>query len=104
MKALIDVVHILLCNSEHVYDMMKIVERKEGFCYYYLECDIAGSSDLPDHIRWSKIVEKFKTQLNLKSDQEALDFIKEAVRISQELRELVDNNDNRLNFIKGLVI
>lgn len=104
MRQLIDVVHLLICSHPHEYDPMQVVHRQDGVCYYYIENDMAEGLSLPDHQSWSEITEKLKTSLSLSSDQEAMNFIRSAVRISQELRELVGDNEDRLTFIRGLFI
>lgn len=59
---------------------------------------------MPDHIQWNGITSKLKTSLALNSDKEAMEFIRSAIKISQELKVLIDTNEARLNFIKGLLI
>jgi len=103
MKVLTDLLHLLLCNNPHVTDMMKILERSQGCCYYYLENDIAGGDDMPNHEQWHKITEQFKASLNLKSDSEALSFIRDAIQISQQIQNLADGNQKKLSFIKTIL-
>jgi len=98
-----DIIHIILCRDHHVYDMLKLSPRLPNHCYYYLEHDIAEGDSMPDHLRWQGIVEKLKESLHLSTDSEAIELIRKAITISQELRELVDGNDYRLEFIKGLI-
>jgi hypothetical protein len=103
MRPLIDLLHILLCKKHHVYDMMKLHSRCEGSCYYYLECDVAGGETLPDHLEWEAFSEDFKLALELSSDKEALDFVKDSIKLSQEIRKLTEENGGRLDFIRGLL-
>lgn len=102
-KTLIDIVHIILCRLPHIYDMMEISNRKDNLCYYYLECDISECDSMPDHIKWLNVIRQLKESLQIKSDQELLDFIKKSIQMSQELRELIQGNEFRLEFIKGLI-
>ena len=104
MKQLIDIVHLLLCTFPHEYDPMQIVKRRDNYCYYYIENDMAEGLSLPDHQSWDGITQKLKTSLSLESDQEAMNFIRSAIRVSQELRNLTNGNEDRLIFIRGLLI
>lgn len=103
MKALIDTLHILLCKTPHVYDMMRFMDRKPDCCYYYLENDIADGESLPDHLKWAEVVEQFKVHLNLTSDQEAMEFIKKSLTLANDLRNLVGDNTDRLEFVRSLM-
>lgn len=102
MSTLSDILHILLCQEPHIYDMMQIVERKNSNCYYYLESDIADGDTMPDHIKWDKLVKTFCNSLNL-SEQEAMEFVKEVLRVSQEVRDLAQGNPDKLNFIINIL-
>ena len=103
MKALIDTLHILICKTPHVYDMMKFLDRKEGLCYYYLEHDVANCESLPDHQKWAGVCEQFKKHLDLTSDEEALQFVRQALNISNDLRKLVGDNRDRMEFVRELM-
>lgn len=103
MNQLIDILHILLCTNPHIYDMLKISNRQPGFCYYYLESDISDGDTMPDHIKWEEITTNFKTSLSLSTDEEALEFIKQAIKISQEIKTLTGGNQDRFTFIAGLL-
>lgn len=59
---------------------------------------------MPDHVKWDLISEKFKSSLNLKSDEEAVEFIRQVIKMSAELRELIDGSENRLKFVNQLLI
>ena len=104
MSQLTDIIHLLICRSPHEYDMLNIKSRANGCCYYYLEHDIAEGQTMPDHVQWEGITSKLKTSLALNSDKEALEFIRSAIKISQELKGLIGVNEARLNFIKGLLL
>lgn len=103
MKALMDMIHLLLCQMPHVYDIMKIVHREEDKCYYYLENDIANSETLHDHLRWRKVVENFKASTGMVTDKEALEFIKKSIEVTQNLKKLVGTNEAKMNFIRTLI-
>ena len=103
MKILTDMLHLLLCQHPHESDMMKIVDRTDAKCYYYLENDIAGGEEMQNHLEWINIVNNFKTSLSLASDEEALNFVKECIKISQRSRELVGSDDGRKNFLMSLL-
>lgn len=103
MKTLVDILHILLCKNPHIYDMMLLMDRDETSCYYYLENDISECETLPDHIKWLEISEQFKTHLNLSSDEEAVEFVKQAIELGKQLRELSGENSDRMNFILELM-
>lgn len=105
MKTLIDILHILLCDKNHPTDMMAIVERSEGefCCYYDLENDIAEGDTMPDHIVWKEKTEGFKIGMGFTSDQEALDFVKEALKISHQINSLSSGNSYRASFIKQIL-
>lgn len=103
MRPLIDLLHILLCKKHHVYDMMRLRDCHEGECYYYLECDIADGHLMADHQEWKDFAGDFKMALELDSDEEALNFIRGSIRLSQEIKRLVGENNGRLDFIKGLL-
>jgi hypothetical protein len=82
---------------------MLFVSRKEDKCYYYLENDIAGGEDMHDHEQWKKITSNFKASLGITTDEEALEFVKDAVRIVQNINELADSNDNKKAFILSIL-
>lgn len=103
MSTLVDTLHIFLCKTPHSYDMLDLMDRKSGLCYYYLEHDIAECDTMPDHIRWQEVTEQFKKHLNLTSDQEAVEFIKRAIKLAGELRQLVGDNKDRLEFVKEVI-
>lgn len=103
MKPLVDLLHLLLCQQPHSYDMMDIASRKTGVCYYYLEADIAGGDSMPDHREWSKVAENFKSSLNFKSDAECLNFVKEVVQVAQKIRQLSGDCPQKAAFIKTLL-
>lgn len=104
MKQLTDLIHLLLCQEAHIYDMMKINDRHDGICYFYLEDQVASDGHQTDHVKWDKIVSNFKNSLNLKSDEEALEFLRQVLSMTQKLGELVDGKENRLNFITQLLL
>lgn len=104
MKQLTDLIHLLLCQEQHIYDMMKVKDRHDGICYFYLEEQIASDSPQCDHVKWEKIVENFKNSLDLKSDDEALEFLREVLSMTQKLGALVNRKENRLNFIMELLL
>ncbi len=104
MSQLTDIIHLLICTNPHEYDMVKIKDRTPCWCYYYLEHDIAEGQSMPDHVYWQELTVKLKTSLALNSDKEAMEFIRSAIKISQELKVLIGTNEARLNFIKGLLL
>ena len=103
MKALVDMLHLLLCQMPHIYDIMKIVHREEGNCYYYLENDIAHGDTLPDHLKWRRVVENFKASTGMVTDKEALEFIKRSIECTQNIKRLVGTNESKMNFIRTLI-
>ena len=103
MNSLTDLLHLLLCQHVHIYDMMEFSNRRLEKCYYYLENDIAGGDHMPDHLEWNKIKENFKTSLNFKSDQEALRFVKESIEIAQRLHRLTNNCPHKIAFLKTIL-
>lgn len=105
MKALTDMLHILLCQQNHTYDVMRIGSRTadDGLCYFYLENDIAGGDLMPDHLQWKGITEKFKTSLSLRSDEEALNFIRDTIKLIQDIKTLSNGDRNKLQFIQSLI-
>jgi len=104
MTKLPGLLHLLLCQEQHLYDMMKLQHRHDGICYFYLEEQITTEKPMPDHVKWDLISEKFKSSLNLKSDEEAVEFIRQVIKMSAELRELIDGSENRLKFVNQLLI
>jgi hypothetical protein len=100
---LVDLLHILLCQEDHEYDMMKFPTRDESKCYYYLECDISGGHDMPDHLKWLTITHKLKLSLGFSSDEDTLEFVKEIVRISKRIRDLSDSDSIKEQFIKSIL-
>jgi hypothetical protein len=103
MSALANLLHLLLCQQPHVYDMMQISHRQDGRCYFYLESDISDGDMMPDHEEWRRITENFKASLNFNSDEEALKFVKEAVELSQKFRSLSSGYPQRAGFIKTIL-
>ena len=104
MQALSDILHILLCKDPHSYNMIELPIRLAGKCYYYLECDVAEGQEMPDHIKWAAFADDFKIALDLTNDKEALEFIKGAIKLSQQLEELTEGNKSRWDFITRLKV
>jgi len=103
MRELIDLLHLLSCHQEHEMDMMKVLERPNQKCYYYLENDIDDGQSMKDHLHWIAVAEKFKTTMSFKTDTEALNFLREALQISHQLQALVQGDSFKLAFIKNLL-
>lgn len=103
MNPLVDLLHLLMCQQTHSYDMMDITNRQPHMCYYYLEKDIAGGESMPHHKEWIKVTENFKTTLNFKSDKECLEFVKEVVQIVQKISQLSGGCPQKASFIKTLL-
>ena len=103
MKTLHDLIHLLLCKKNHVYDMMLFVDRRTDKCYYYLEDDIAGGEDMPDHQEWARVSHNLLDLLDMQSEEEVLEFVKETIRIAQSINELAEGNPNKLGFIKTIL-
>jgi len=103
MKQLIDLLHILQCRKNHESDMARAFERLENVCYYYLENDIADGEGMEDHTIWTQNVEKFKIAMNLGSDQETMDFIRDCIKISHQIHSLSSGSKYRVDFIKSLL-
>jgi len=103
MKPLIDLLHLLICPHTHITDMMQIVERKDGYCYYYLENDIADGDSMPDHLKWKEVVEQYKASLGFSSDKEALEFVRKCITISQDIQKLCGSNGRKLGFVKSII-
>ena len=102
---LVDLLHILLCQEDHEYDMMKIPTRDmpDSKCYYYLESDISGGDDMYDHLKWLRMTHTLKLTLRFQSDDETLEFVKEIVRISKRIRDLGDGDNIKEKFIKSIL-
>jgi hypothetical protein len=83
--------------------MMRLHERREKLCYYYLECDIAGGEGMPDHEDWIATADQFKKALGFNSDAEALAFVKKSIFISQEVRALTGGNSLKIDFLMSLL-
>jgi len=103
MSNLTDLLHILACQQNHATDMMEIVDRKSNTCYYYLENDVADGDFLQDHTLWRNNVEKFNISMGFKDDGQALEFIKEVLKISHQIQNLAKGDKGRLAFIKSLI-
>ena len=103
MKKLIDLLHMLICTEPHETDMLSITSRKDGYCYYYLECDISGGEEMESHITWAENFDGFKHVMDLKSDVEAEKFLRETIQISQSVRSISASSKERLVFIKRLL-
>jgi len=100
---LVDLLHILLCQEDHEYDMMKIPTRDSSKCYYYLESDISGGYEMPDHVKWLTITHNLTNSLGFKDDTETLEFVKEIVRISKRIRDLGNGDNLKEKFIKSIL-
>ena len=103
MKSLTDLLHILLCNKPHVIDMMAILDRQTGVCYYYLEDQIDGGQMMEDHLVWIKNTEALKASLNFDSDNAAMNFLKGLMKLSHEVHILSEGQPERLAFIKSIL-
>lgn len=100
--SLIDILHLLLCDKKHSYEVTDIVNRQEEICYFYLENDIADGFNMEDHLRWKVILEQFKVSLELHTEPEVFDFVRKSIKFSQEFRELTEGNQERSTFIRSL--
>lgn len=104
MKPLVDLLHLLLCDRPHTYTIEDIVLRNklDNTCFFYVENDIADGYDMEDHLKWREILEKFKQDLDLHTDKDTLNFIKESISLSQTYRNLIQDNPERSTFVKSL--
>lgn len=100
MRALINLIHLLLCNSRHCYEITEINNRKEGVCYYYMEIEVANGDEMEDHIKWEMVTKNFMGQLDLVDEESALTFVKDSIKMSQEFKRLTQSNPHREDFIK----
>ena len=103
MHQLTDLIHLLLCHTPHTYDMMEFKKKDSNFCQYYLENDIAGGENLTDHLLWKDVVVKFKTSLSLRSDEEAMNFVRDCIKIAQEINKLSKGSKPKLDFIYTII-
>lgn len=103
MKPLIDILHILLCNKRHEYNMVKVVDRNPQVCYYYLESDIAECDTLPDHKEWQGMADNFKVAMDCETEEEALEFVKDVMKLSQEFNRMAGGHRLRKEFIQSLL-
>jgi len=47
------ILHVIFCNKEHVEGMANLTEeRREGYCYWYLEESIDNCWNMDDHKYW----------------------------------------------------
>ena len=105
MNPLIDLLHLLLCQTKHVTDMMKIVDRdNDDGCYYYLENDISGGTAMYDHVKWAKITVNFKSTLGFASDEEALAFLRRCIALSQEMQSVINGDSHKEKFLKSILL
>lgn len=103
MKELQDLLHLLMCQRVHETDMLKLSERSQSKCYYYLESDIAGGDEMPDHAEWYSVTNRFIASLEFSSKDETLRFVKECILQSQEIRSLTENHSMRIEFLLTLL-
>jgi len=103
MKVLIDLLHLLLCQKAHEHDMLKLSEGRPEVCYYYLECDISGGEEMADHLEWASTSNHFKSAMGFSTTEEALEFVKEGISITQDIRTLVGDNKLKLDFLMSLL-
>lgn len=103
MKEYVDLLHLLICQKPHETDITKIKNRSSFKCYYYLENDIVDGNKLPDHLEWTETAINFQSALDFETPEDALDFLKNSILISQEVRKLVQGNKIRLSFIESLL-
>lgn len=103
MKILTDLLHLLMCQKHHETDMMKLINRHEGKCYYYLESDIAGGELMEDHLHWAMVAGQFKKSYGFNTDEEALEFVKKTIEISRSARELTQGNRLKVDFLMTLL-
>ena len=99
MKELADLLHLITCPKPHPTDVTSILSRDEDLCYYYLEADIAEGQTMPDHILWRSKVERFKIEMAFTTDEQAIHFIREILKLSHHLYELIEGNKGRRKFI-----
>jgi len=106
MNPLIDLLHLLICQSPHVTDMLKIIDRSgdDGLCYYYLENDITGGDAMESHLHWYTVLKNFKNTLGFKSDEEALAFLKRCISVSQEMQSITSGNQHKEAFLKSILL
>ena len=61
---LAEMLHAVLCNKKHEDEMIMLVERAPGYCYWYLEDNLADTWTHDDHHYWrmaaKKILDNFE--------------------------------------------
>lgn len=103
MKTLTDLIHILMCELPHVYDPVQVINRKPRKCYYYIENDMADTENQPDHIYWNEVTENFRVSMGFKSPEEALEFVKECMRIVQQVNSITEGDEKKIKFLMALL-
>lgn len=103
-KKLIDLLHLLLCDKQHSYDMLEISNRIDNLCYYHLENDISEGDSMDDHLTWTHTTEGFKVSMDIRSDEDALEFVRECIRLTRDINSIAGDNKFRKSFIKSLLL
>ena len=103
MRELQELLHLLCCTRPHAMKMEDILNRHEEICYFYIERDIAGGEELPDHIEWELEVSKFKNAMGFVSEEATLDFIRDCIKLSHEIYKVTSGLEDRELFLRSLV-
>ena len=103
MRELRELLHLLCCTKPHTMEIEDILDRKEDTCYFYVERDIAGGEELPDHLEWELEVSKFKNAMGFVSEEATLDFIRDCIKLSHEIYKVTSGLEDRELFLRSLV-
>ena len=103
MRELQELLHLLCCTRPHAMSMEDILNRKEDVCYFYIEHDIAGGNELPDHLEWELEVSKFKNAMGFVSEEATLDFIRDCIKLSHEIYKVTSGLEDRELFLRSLI-
>ena len=71
----VEIFHALLCDKKHAHNPEDLLKSRDpNICYFYVESQLDGNNDFPDHLMWTKRTQDIIDFMML-SDEQMIKFL-----------------------------
>ena len=104
MQKLADVLHTILCEKKHTYDIENLFRPDCPDCQYYLEDQMLEAWDCRDHKEWLQTAASFAAQHSTDGTAAGLESqVTEAFRLSRPVAFFLGKNPQLTTFVRNLI-